>query len=406
MSARALARLALSCGTLLSGASCTTIDVVARERTAGDLDAAALDAPMVDAPTPDAGPLPVFCSGSGPSVLVSDSRAITCSGDAGEASFTFGVCACAGLASSDTLRVDAFESAAGPYPGSLRSGGSVGIRGLFGSSAVVVVGDELRAVGGLDLGTGGDVSMDRGAVGAITGVGRVTVANDLRVAGSIDAAFLRVSGTLTLPPSATIAIADAEVAATVRADVSIEPPCECGPSAITGAVARRALDNDDARVGLSPEALVSFTGPRELALPCGRLYLRRIEGTGALTLVVTGRTALHVGGTLRADQLTVVLDGPLAEIDLIVESGLMVGGDVVLGDALRPGRARLFVETGPVTLSRGSFAGPVFAPASRVDAAAGLEVHGALVASQLESAGPLLVHHDETPQRSSDACAP
>jgi hypothetical protein len=48
----------------------------------------------------------------------------------------------------------------------------------------------------------------------------------------------------------------------------------------------------------------------------------------------------------------------------------------------------------------------VFAPSSRVDASSGLEVHGALVVSQLESAGPLLVHHDTTPQRSSDACAP
>jgi hypothetical protein len=50
--------------------------------------------------------------------------------------------------------------------------------------------------------------------------------------------------------------------------------------------------------------------------------------------------------------------------------------------------------------------GPVFAPGSRLDAASGLEVHGTLVVSQLESAGPLLVHHDITPQRSTDACAP
>jgi hypothetical protein len=390
-------RRALACGALLLSASCTTLDVVARER---DLDGSALDGGA------DAAGSPAFCGGAGPSVLVSDSRAITCSGDAGEASFAFGVCACAGLAASDTLRVDAFERASGPYPGSLRSGGSLGVRGLFGSSAAVVVGGELRSVGGLDLGIGGDVTMERGALGAITGAGRLDVATDLRVAGSIEASFLRVSGTLTLPPSATIAIADSDIAATVRADVSIEPPCECGPSAISGAVARRALDNDDALVGLSPEALVAFTGPRDLALPCGRLYLRRIEGTGALTLVVTGRTALHVGGTLRADQLDVVLEGPVAELDLIVEAGLVVGGEVVLGDALRPGRARLFVESGPITLSRATFAGPVFAPGSRLDAASGLEVHGTLVVSQLESAGPLLVHHDVTPQRSTDACAP
>lgn len=403
----------------LALAACVHVDVVAVEQGDAAIDAgrdAALDAGALDAAdaaasdAPDAADVamqPSFCAGHGPSLLVSDVGLVTCGASAGTSRFVHAACVCGDLAASAAVRTDAFTSASGLYATTQHAGGPLAADGLLSLSASTHVGAELAALGGIMGGAAAVVTSDGDAsAGAIAGIGDFTFPN-LLSAGSVMATRLVVPGTLTLPASATISVGTSSIGTTMRAPVGLSPECACSAGALAGRTAARSTDNDDALVGLSPDALASFTATTTLELPCGRLYLSAIDGSGDLTLVVRGRTALHVSGVLRAASLTVVAMGSAAELDLVVESGLAIAGATTLGDPTQPGVVRLFVESGTLELGGDAMIdGVLYAPTSRVNAHAGLEVYGALLAGQLAVSGALLAHLDESGLDSSDACAP
>jgi hypothetical protein len=127
-----------------------------------------------------------------------------------------------------------------------------------------------------------------------------------------------------------------------------------------------------------------------------------------LTLRVSGRTALFVGGDLNPSgefRVEVVGEG---ELDLFVAGNLVSAQRLSLGTAATPSRVRLYLGgSQPVALSGGGvFAGFVYAPFARFTMSTAIEIYGALFAFGIVASDTLTVHYDESIQEAASECDP
>jgi hypothetical protein len=411
----------LGCALLLAAVACATQDPVAVEScvTTEDCPPGRICTDGVCTPPPTGGV--EYCDGSGPPILVGDGITVgqggsggddVCSGQVAERAFRFALCSCESYAASTTLTTDSFDSSVGPYvPG--RAGGSVGTNGSFASNGLADVGGSLWVAGAGGMILGADLTAaahlyDGGGIdGSAAGV---TVGRDARVAGDVDLADLSVAGTLTLPAERTLAVSGTQTLGTLaRAPVAVAAPCECAPADlvdIASFVETYRTANDNADIDLDPAALAAVAAETTLDLPCGRFFVDAIGTTQPLTLHVSGRTALFVGGdaTLRAP-FTVLLDAGV-ELDLFVGGLLTSTALVQLGSADRPAGARLYVGgSGTLELSGGAeLGGNVYAPRADLALSAAAEVFGSLFVKSVATAVPLVIHYDEAVQGAGDGC--
>lgn len=345
-----------------------------------------------------------YCEGTGPPVLVGDGTGETdiCAGTLAETTFRFGVCACDGFSGSGDLLIDSFDSRDGPYETG-EAGGSLGVNGSVDSNAAIDVSGDVVAAGAIGvlagpvLHVGGDL-LDNGPLGRAGTA--ATIDGDARVNGDITLASLTVAGTLTYPADATLDVTGAsDIGAVDRAPVSVDPPCECDPSAlldVAGYVEAHRFANHNADIDLDTDALNGFAGDRTLELPCGLFFLTRIEGDGVLTIRVAGRTALFVAEQISLDAGLVVEVTDGSELDLFVSSHVNVGGVLQMGSASTPARARFYVGgTGSLNVSAaGVFGGNLYAPLVDLALSGGAELHGSAFVNRAVSSGPLDVHYD------------
>jgi len=125
------------------------------------------------------------------------------------------------------------------------------------------------------------------------------------------------------------------------------PPCDCSqPDLIpVRAIVQHFADpanNDNALIGLSPQALVSPSGAQRLDLPCGNYYLDQIDVAGATTIYVHGRTGLYIGGSMVvSQQLTFDLD-PDATLDIFVGGVLKTSQTLTIGNPAYPRLSRVY----------------------------------------------------------------
>src|SRR5262249_43909682 len=137
------------------------------------------------------------------------------------------------------------------------------------------------------------------------------------------------------------------------AAVDVGPPCACGEQAIDvpNLVACGAGHNDDDMLDFSPELFNGFTNGAPIPLPCGRLYVPKVVGTGTLTLLVASRTVLFVAGDIvSTGSLTIKTSGS-GELDLFVEGSLRATGGYQLSNSDHPERVRIFLGgSAPLTL--------------------------------------------------------
>lgn len=423
--ARSLVALGPLLGAAVTGCSCE--DTVAHELDAagGTLDATdTLDAPWgqdanhdTGAPLGDGGPpdgsLAAFCAGSGPIVVIGEDDAALCTGTLAESSFRQALCSCLDYVGSHPITTDAFDSSMGPYtPETATSGASVGINGNWNSTAVSEVGGSLTVAGSAAI----TVSRDLLVHGHLRVGGRVDhngarleVGHDAFVAGDIVGTTLEVDGTLTQPAGGRVDSTSQSIGARATGAVAIEPPCNCASPFDVGAlVARHESVNDNAEIDLSPTALNDYAAGTVLELPCGRYYLDRVYGTGALTIRLSGRTALFIAGdaSLQGD-FTVEL-APGAELDLFVSGNVLAASSFVLGSAEAPSMARLYVGgTGTLQLSGAAVsAGNIYAPRAELVAAGGLELYGSAFVRRVSSTGPIVIHYDRAVSRVGEECPP
>jgi hypothetical protein len=228
-----------------------------------------------------------------------------------------------------------------------------------------------------------------------------TVAGDVHAGGDVVAdAPLTVDGTLHLAEGAN--------ATGVQAGFTVTeptaPPCDCNNVLpVPALVAPFATSNDDAQVGLAPSSLaVAPSAP--LSLPCGRYYFDSIGGD-ALTLTLTGRAAIFVGGSIDlATRLAIDL-APGAELDLFVAGDVRLH-DVTLGAQTAPARTRVYVGGSIFTLDGSAALGlNLYAPRATVQLSGNQEMSGSLFVGALEMSGAFTIHYDES-ILATQGCAP
>lgn len=361
--------------------------------------------------TTDGGGQSGYCAGSGPPIVVGDtgSDAARCSGQVAASAFRYGLCICQDLSASSAITVDAFDSSM-PGASTFGSGGSVGINNNINVNALLSVGGTLQSGAGS---TGQALSIGQDLLlGSGMNQSQITVGRNAQVNGDVIVAnALRVTGTLTVPAGRTLNGNPIQTGSTVRAAVSASAPCDCAANQIfpiAGYVEGRRTSNDNASIGLAPDRLTNFSGEQVLTLPCGRFFLDRIAGAGKLTIQVSGRTALFVGGDVNLQDQFRVQVGGSGELDLFINGGLTSSAPLNFGDSTAPARVRLYMGgSRNINLAANSVInGNIYAPESALVTSGALTVYGAIFVRNFNPSSSVTIHHDVAVLKASDACKP
>lgn len=382
--------------------ACTTADTVAVVTGDPGADAAG----SVDAPA--------YCADDGPPLVIGGDSAPTCAGALAAQVFRHALCACQEIGTNSTFSADSFDSRDGPY-GSGGASGHVATNGKLQANDVFEVRGDLSVTGdpGITFGPELTVSGDLGARGILDGAaGTVVVAGDADVGGNVQVSDLTVSGTLRVPPEATLTVSGTQdLGALVREPVDVPLPCPCAPAELIDVavlVEVHAGDNDNAAIGLDPAALADFAADTTIELPCGRFFLDRVQSEeGNLTIDVTGRAALFIDqGITLGRSLTVTLQ-PGGELDLFIADHINVAGDVRIGDPDAPSRVRAYVGgAGAINMSASSVLGAnLYAPLTDLSFSADAELFGAAFLGRLLTSGPVRIHHDVSVRDAAASCS-
>jgi hypothetical protein len=368
-----------------------------------------------------AGDQPQYCTGTGPPILVGDGITVgdmdgtpenICTGTVAVRTFKRALCTCEGYATSTPLVTDSFDGSIGPYtPGTAGSAGGVGIDGPLSASAMLAIRGALTVAGttGASFLVDANIARDLTVNGPLGMNVAITAGGDANIAGDITLSSFAVTGTLTVPATATNS-GGTTAGATVRAPVTVTPPCACAPTDlvdIAAFVASHKTDNNDAAIGLSSSRLTDYAGDVSLDLPCGIYYVGPVRGMGALTLRITGRVALLVDGDMTlTSPLTIELATQDAELDLMIGGLLSSNARMMAGDTNHPSRTRIYVGgAGTINLSGDSqLAANVYAPAAAVALSAPATIFGSLFVRRLDQAAPVTIHYDEDVLRADVGC--
>ena len=352
-----------------------------------------------------------YCSGSGPPIVVTDTSgsAARCSGQVAATAFRYGLCLCNGLSASSAITIDAFDSTQ-VGSSTFGTGGSAGMNSNVNVSNKLSVGGNLQVSGAVtlnDLVVGSDLLTSD----TLSGNATVTVGKNAQIGGDVKCnGSLKITNTLTYPSTRPLNAPSQTIGSIVRAPVSVTPPCDCAANSIfdiAGYVTARSTSNDNASVPLDPARLTNYAGDQTLNLPCGRFYLNRIGGQGKVTLNITGRTALFIGGDVNLTDLFAVNLGPSGELDLFINGGLTSAAPLNFGNKNAPARVRLYMGgSRNINLAAGSvIGGNIYAPSSALVTSGALEVFGAIFVGSFNPSAQVLIHHDVAILNASQECA-
>lgn len=371
---------------------------------------------------PDASGLDVdsraaYCSGSGPPVTVGDSvtGVPECTGAIAEWSFSHALCSCKDVNVQGYLKTDSFDSTTGMYvAGQGVFGAAVGVNGSFIVAGVPDIGGSL-SVGspmGLVLAGAAIVHGDMEVAGNLTFAGYSQVTRDLWVNGNVTSLGVLQVGRNLHEPVGGLTIGVVSVGGTTSNTPLVLPePCACKPSEILdiGAIVTQGqTQNDDADIGLAPNALDAVVGAADITLPCGRFYLDQIGGLGAVTFEVPGRTALFVGGDIASAGVLDFNVGPAGELDVFVAGNLIPTGATTFGNVARPAAVRIYVagSSDVVLTGAGQFVGNIYAPNANAILTGYSDVFGSIFAGDFEAPGAVFIHYDRGVLDAGNECPP
>ncbi len=430
MNARWMVALALAGCSAGDDDSVIAPDGAAARDAVADVTRPPLDAPAYDVTPLDAAPgadaavdaardvtpdltREQFCMGAGPPVVVGDrvTMSTRCVGRIAEAVFRHAICTCTDLGLAGYLQTDSFDSGAAMMT-SGEHGGAVGINGNLSLVGVMRLGDALTMSGTTPLRLVGahTVRGDLSLQGDLQVVGTLDVERNARIRGGLLALGpFHVRGDLTTPPG-SLPIGVINVDGSRRtAPVDVAPPCACRASEIfdiAGAVSEARARNDNAAAGFRSDVFNGVVGEARVELPCGRFYVDRIAGLGAITLSVQGRTALFVGGDFDLGGYFNVSLGASGELDVFVAGSILGAGYLRMGRVSRPSKVRFYIggDRGFTLAGVAGFQGNVYAPRAPVTIAGFNEMRGSLFAGRVATAGDLTIHYDRSVLRAGDDC--
>lgn len=314
-----------------------------------------------------------------------------CGGDLAEDTFRYGLCICNDLDMAGALRT---ASVSGGSP-DLVAGG-VGVNGnyaLAGSAEIdgsLVVGGRFSPAGSQTIGSELRVG------GNVNAAGRIDVGGDAYLAGRVSAIGLDIEGTLYTQEEQSLFLIDAAGNEVMPFD--IPPPCACDETdEVVGFVADAASNNDNAAQGIDPSALDGVAGDHTLEVGPGRVYLNAIDVAGVLTFVVTGPTAIYIGGDLQAAGLVdVEFTSDDAELNLFIDGSIRTAGQLELGTDEDVSKVRVYMSgNGDISLAGGlAIRGGLSAPLSDIRTAGDVILEGAILVGRLHSAGVVTVNYD------------
>ncbi len=347
-------------------------------------------------------PSAAHCSSSGPPVLADG----TCTGAIASAVFTGAVCACNALQFGSHVVADGFDSRITPWAFG-GAGGDVGTNlGLSFADVLEVGGNLTVAAGAAEAGTrlvvGGDLVVE-GDLGRP--ISAVTVGGAAQIGGNVSVMAMDVAGALTQPSGATRQGA-VNAGQQQVGEVSIAPPCKCSAADgvdILRLITLHSQENDDAAIGLSPDAFASMVGEATLEVPCGLFYLSAIQTDGLVfTLRAVGRSAVFVQGEVAPLKVELATG---AELDLFVDGPVNLAA-ADLGDPERPSALRIYkAGDGAMNIPQGSrLFGSLYAPDTDFASSAPFEVWGALVVRNLTGGGDATVHYDRAISAEALSC--
>jgi hypothetical protein len=356
-----------------------------------------------------------YCAGSGPPVTVGDSLTglPECTGAIAEWTFSHALCTCSDASVQGVFATDSFDSTLGTYqPG--QAGAPVGVNRNFLVSGVPTVGGSLSVAGpgGLAFAGAATIEGDLDIAGDLSLAGTTQVARDLWVDGNLTSAGITSIGRDLHQPAGRIAIGLIGVGgATVSAPFTVAEPCACAPNELldVGAIVSQGKTlNDNASVGLDPDALDAVVGAADIELPCGRFYLNQIAGAGAIRFGVPGRTALFVDGDIATAGVLDFDVGPAGELDVFVTGNLIPTGATTFGNVARPAAVRIYVGGSKDVLLTGAdqFVGNIYAPRSNVVLTGYSDVYGSIFAGNFEAPGAVFIHYDRAVLEAGDECPP
>lgn len=348
--------------------------------------------------SPDGGQVAGTCSDS---PVVTLQKQPTCTGRLAASRFSSALCVCNDLRLANSLKTDGFDSSQGPYKAnsSNRGGAAVGVNRNYvqvggatdvAGSFTIAGASPLQFVGSLlvrgDLWVGADVSV----------AGTATVFRDAWITGNLTVlGALLVSRQLTHmgTVSAPLKVAPIDHQETV----AVSPPCACGASDLldtAGLVSNARAENDNASTGVKPDVLAAISGGREWTLPCGRIYLSQIAGTGDVIIHVNGPSALFVDGAIALNGSLTFQLAPAAEIDVFVRQDVAVQGPLTMAYQDRPAAGRIAVAgAAPIALVS-PFVGNLYAPKALVTTTGDIEIWGAVFANGFQGTASATVIFD------------
>jgi hypothetical protein len=333
--------------------------------------------------------------------------------------FDRGLCVCTSATFEHAFSIDAFDSREGPYTQS-QSGASVGVDDQLISTAAVDIRGALTAAGSgiLPITTGPfhvEGKFETNSALTITAP-EVRFDDDLWVNGDIvTLGNVRVAGDVYQTAGHTGAEAVSAGGQLHTQDFVVEPPCGCGGRElldIDAIVAAGASDNDNARLGLTRDALHTAAASGKLELACGRLAFEGGNVVAGSAVDARGHVVLFVSGDLTIAGSFATQLGTDGELDVFVRGNLILLEGAQVGTIARPAALRFYVSgegdiavTGPL-----SFAANLYAPRTNLYLTVDQRSYGALFVKTYQGIADHVMHYDRavagiTPNTRGTSCS-
>jgi hypothetical protein len=336
-----------------------------------------------------------------------------CVGWAARRSFSHALCSCGDVDVPGVLSTTTFDSST-DLEYEPEGSAAVGINGNYGRTEYLRVDGSLTIAGNLPLSSSGgfDVAGDLRMAGPGTAAGPILVDRDAWLLGETSSlSYIQIGRNLQLGPEATLGslgpvVVDGE---RVEEPFTIAPPCDCEQARlldVPGIVEDGLLRNDNARIGLSLDALDTASTPVTLTLSCGRFAVQRIGGSAPISLRIEGDVVLFVAENVALEPSFTLELGPSASLDWFVRGTVSFSPLARIGDARRAGALRLYTtEPSELTLPGTTAAGlNLYAPRASVSVGGLGDVYGALFAASVSAPAALIVHYDRSIMEAGSSC--
>jgi len=351
------------------------------------------------------------CINGGPPINVGGGQKPLCTGKLAQTTFTYGICSCKDVAFESLGLVDGWDSSKGPYKPMVLGGGVGADQHTTGSSQIDIWGPLWSAATtatAIDFGGNANVYHDVHS-GANIVPSQFACGRDAYVAGDI-IGDMSIKKTLYQSPGKQRNGNVTYGALDTSKVITVPLPCDCvNKIPVVAIVAWGKTNNDNAKIGLDPGLLTS-NPPARVDLPCGIYYLTGFSLNGSTAIVVHGKTALLIDGSITANSfLDITLDPKIASsLDIFVSGTITTGAQFKLGSPAIAALTRLYIGgTQQLTMSSGFIVGgEIWAGNATVDWSSGTDAYGAVFAGNFLGTADVHIHHDVGVVKAGKECPP